>query len=71
MAIGPGKYGARAEQLLREVQARMVVVITVEGVDGGAFDVATDDPVLLAQLPEILRSTADRIAADLRQQRES
>lgn len=67
MPLGPGKYGARAEVLLREVGARLVVVITV-GVrpEDGAFDVASVDPSAVAELPAILRRIANGIEQDLR-----
>jgi hypothetical protein len=66
MPLGPGKYGARAEALLREVDADLIVVITVGGAAGGAFDVATVHPVHLLKLPGVLRRCADDIE---RQQR--
>jgi hypothetical protein len=65
MPIGPGKYGARAEALLRDVKAEMVIVITVGGSAGHAFDVATSNPQLLAQLPTVLRTVATSIEAEL------
>jgi hypothetical protein len=66
LPIGPGKYGARAEALLRDVKAEMVIVITVGGSAGDAFDVATANHRLLAQLPTVLRKVATSIEADLR-----
>lgn len=65
MPLGPGKYGARAEQLLREVGAQLVIVITIDGAAGSAFDVATSNPALLAELPAILHRTAERVASEL------
>lgn len=62
---GPGKYGARAEAMLREVDATAVVVITVGGIAGSAFDLATRDPLVLATLPALLRKCADEIARDI------
>lgn len=64
--LGPGKYGARAEVLLREVDAELVVVITIGGRNGSAFDVATQNPTVLHRLPAILRDTATKIEDDLR-----
>ena len=71
MPIGPGKYGARAAQLLREVDAGLVVVITLGGKDGPAFDVASTDPDYVLELPAILRRTADAVEAENRLQKES
>lgn len=65
MALGPGKYGARAEALLREVGGAVCVVITIDGDKGSAFDVATTDPRHLALLPSVLRRMAKSIDRDL------
>lgn len=65
MAFGPGKYGARAEALLREVNAELVIVITLAGRAGDAFDVATSNPILLRRLPALLRGVAEQIEHDI------
>lgn len=67
MPLGPGKYGARAEQLLREVGGRLVVVITIgHAPNMSAFDVASADPEILLHIPETLRGVAAAIEADLK-----
>ena len=71
MPIGPGKYGARAERLLREVDADLVVIITLGARDGPAFDVATTSPAHVLQLPAVLRRAADAIEMENRRQKES
>lgn len=65
MPVGPGKYGARAEALMQEVGGALVIVITIGGDKGAAFDVATTDPHLLRGLPEILRNTAAGLEQDI------
>jgi hypothetical protein len=70
MPLGPGKYGANAEQLLKTINAEMCLVILVGGPDGGAFDVATVNPLLIPTIPEVLRRTADNIEATLRGEQE-
>lgn len=60
MAFGPGKYGANAEKLIREFGGSLCVIILV-GNHGPGFDVATTNPRLLADLPALLRETADKI----------
>lgn len=69
MPLGPGKYGARAEALLREIDAEVVVVVTIGGRDGGAFDVAcrTDATRRLFELPRVLR----RVAKDIEREQEA
>ena len=64
MAIGPGKYGARAAQIMLEVDGTMCVVI-LYGPKGPGFDVCTSDPALLSLLPFTLREIADSIEKDL------
>jgi hypothetical protein len=61
MPFGPGKYGPRAARLLAEVNARAVLVVTIGGDGGHAFDLATTDPVVALELPDILRRLADAI----------
>jgi len=64
MPIGPGKYGANAEQLLRQFGGTICAVI-MNGERGWGFDVATTDPALLRQLSTMLRGMADEIDRDL------
>lgn len=66
MPIGPGKYGARAEALLREVGGQLCCVITLDAAKGSAFDVATTNASHLQALPNILRDVAEAIERDLK-----
>jgi hypothetical protein len=61
MPLGPGRYGARAEQLLRDDNATLVLIVSIGGPLGPAFDVATSSPEDLRLLPTILR----RVAKDI------
>jgi hypothetical protein len=62
MALGPGKYGANAEQILKTTDGDLCLVVVVGGRDGNSFDCACADPTLLLQLPDMLRDLADSIA---------
>ena len=64
MPLGPGKYGARAEKILREVEGDLCVVIVL-GPDGPGFDVCTSNPFVLRELPAILRDVADQIQSTI------
>jgi hypothetical protein len=64
MPVGPGKYGARAEAILREVGGTLCVVMVI-GNKGPGFDVACSDPALLLALPSILRGAADELEATM------
>jgi hypothetical protein len=63
MAIGPGKYDTVCSQVREQTQAVAVAVLVFGGIHGDGFSVQTSDLALLAQLPRILRSTADQIEA--------
>lgn len=65
MPVGPGKYGAIAEQVLLMVGGRLCVVIVLDGVNGSSFDVASADPKALLDLPETLRKVADNVQITL------
>lgn len=64
MPFGPGRYGANAAALLKQLGGELCVVILMGGPQGHAFDVATTDPALARQLPTILREVADKLDAD-------
>lgn len=64
MPLGPGKYGANAEKLLKEHGGELCVVILI-GQDGPGFDVATTNPTMMTTLPGILRLVADDIEETL------
>ena len=61
MPIGPGKYGARAEQLLKEVGGELCLVLLLGGNKGPAFDVCCKNPALLLTLPDLLHKLAEEI----------
>lgn len=62
MPIGPGKYGANAEELIQKFGTKLCLIIMVGNTPQSAsFDCATADLTLLASLPEILRNTADEL----------
>ena len=68
MPIGPGKYGANAEKLIREFGTKMCLIIMVgEKPQSASFDCACVDPTLLLSIPEILRNTADEMEKNFRQ----
>jgi hypothetical protein len=64
MPTGPGRYGPRAEVLLREDRALLVAIISLGGPDGPAFDVASVDVSQILRLPAVLRDVADSIERD-------
>jgi hypothetical protein len=64
MPVGPGKYGARAEAILRDVGGSLCIVLVV-GNKGPGFDVASTNPLLLMKVPELLREVADEIERTL------
>jgi len=66
MAIGPGKYGAQAEAILKKVGGDLCIVVVASKTDPGrsSFDVATSDPTMIMGLPTLLRALADSIEQD-------
>jgi hypothetical protein len=62
--LGPGRYGANAEKLIREFGTDLCVVLML-GEKGPFFDVATKDPELVKELPVVLREVAKGIEEDL------
>jgi hypothetical protein len=66
MPLGPGRYGARAEKLLRDDNASLVLIVSIGGPLGPAFDVATADPAEIDKLPTLLRSVAKSIEREAR-----
>ena len=65
MPLGPGKYGANAEKLLAEHGGRLCLILLLAR-QGPSFDVATTDPLLLFDIPTLLRDLADKIDSELR-----
>jgi hypothetical protein len=66
MPLGPGKYGANAEKLLKEFGGTICVVLPIGGRDGPAFDVCTTNPAAMAALPSLLRTLANEITHEAR-----
>jgi hypothetical protein len=65
MPIGPGKYGARAEAILRDIDATLVIVIVL-GPEGPGFDVCTDSLPAMRHLPDLLREVATDLDATIK-----
>ena len=61
MAIGPGKYDDFCTAVREEAEAEAALVIILYGKRGSGFSVQTADLGVLAQLPALLRNTADQI----------
>jgi hypothetical protein len=64
MATGPGKYDDIATMAMNITQAEGVIVIVLNGNKGYGFSAQFDDPVLMRNVPGMLRSIADQIDAD-------
>ncbi len=64
MALGPGKYDDLATLVRDGAKAEGVIVIVLGGSKGSGFSVQAPD-VVMAQLPELLRTMADNIERDL------
>jgi hypothetical protein len=63
--IGPGKYDEEATMVMERVKAGGVILIVIDGKDGGGFAVqATLQTTLM--LPSMLRDMADEIEGDLK-----
>jgi hypothetical protein len=65
MPVGPGKYGAHAEAILKDVGGDLCLVLVLNGRDGPSFDCATSNPAMLALVPGVLRQLADSIAVEV------
>jgi hypothetical protein len=64
MALGPGKYDDLATLVRANTSARGVILLVIEGDQGGGFSVqATAD--IIVRLPTLLRRIADDIERDL------
>jgi hypothetical protein len=60
-----GKYDKECEQVLRENQAELVVLMVIGSVKGSGFSVSARDLRLLERLPAFLEATAAKIRRDL------
>lgn len=63
MPLGPGKYDDACTQAREATGAGTAVLIVIGGHHGPGFSVQSDDAVVLAGLPALLRSVADQIQA--------
>lgn len=61
MPIGPGKYDDLCTTVRKSAEADTALVIILNGKKGSGFSVQTADLGVLAQLPALLRNTADQI----------
>jgi hypothetical protein len=61
MALGPGKYDDLCTTVRESAEADAALVIILNGRKGSGFSIQTADLRVLADLPALLRSTADQI----------
>jgi hypothetical protein len=64
--LGPGKYGDIAERVLREVEAKAVLLIVIEGYKGSGmsmseYEFAAQNPENVIDVPLLLRNVAAQI----------
>lgn len=64
MATGPGKYDHLATLVRDQTAAAAVIVVVFGGTDGSGFSVQAPEG-FASQLPDLLRSLATKIEADL------
>jgi hypothetical protein len=64
MTAGAGKYDAVTTKVREETQAEGIILVIFGGNKGDGFSVQATSDILL-DLPKMLRSIADQIAADL------
>lgn len=67
MALGPGKYDTLATMVREATAAAGVVLIVIDGAQGGGFSVQATAAVTL-RLPTLLRTLADGVESDLREE---
>lgn len=60
-AEGPGKYGDEATDILKQTEAKTVLLIIENGNKGSGFSVVTRDQSVRFRIPMILRHMADEI----------
>jgi hypothetical protein len=68
--IGPGKYDEEAVSLKKELNAQALILIVVGGPKGSGLSVKSDE-ILLAALPQVLRTTADLIEDEVKKDLET
>lgn len=62
--IGPGKYGKILTLAISEARAKNGMLIILDGVSGPGFSCQLE-PKHIASIPELLRTIASEIEADL------
>jgi len=71
MTVGPGKYDDLCTHVREQTEARLVMIIVVEGNRGGSgFSVQTEDPSAMRLVPQILEQAATMIRDDVRKQQQ-
>jgi len=65
MTVGPGRYNDIADFARIKTGARGLVLIVLDGQRGQGFEVLVDDPVLLRELPNMLRTVAEAVERDV------
>lgn len=65
MPIGPGKYDGYCTEIQQRTLATGVVLLVMGGQHGSGFSVQVTDENLLV-VPDLLRTIADQMEADLR-----
>lgn len=63
--FGGGKYDDEAEELLKRIGAKALVLLVHEGKHGDGFEVQGFDPVLIRMLPNVLRGAAAAIEHEI------
>lgn len=65
MALGPGKYDDLCSRVREEAGAAAAFVIVINGTKGSGFSLQTDNPLLLAKLPDLLEDMARQLRDDV------
>jgi len=67
MAQGPGKYDDIATMVMAAAQAEGCIVIVWNGKYGAGFSAQFADPVLMGNIPQMLRNVADQMEQDVKE----
>lgn len=59
-----GKYDEEGERVLVKFRAAATVLIVLGGVMGPGFSVSAIDPLIISEIPKLLRKVADAIEGD-------
>jgi hypothetical protein len=59
--LGGGKYDQECQRAFDSAKARACVLLVVGGDRGHGFSVTSDNPLIIASLPPLLREMADSI----------